>query len=87
MSKIFYILEKYPFYEGSDIIMISDDYDKVKKLFDKLVESSKTGYGYHISEYECGKDYTSYKARCKVQRPDWIEIDYDGNKRDIAYEM
>lgn len=81
---IVYILEKYEFYESSNIIMLSEDYDKLKKMFEKMVKESGTGKGYVIYKYEYDKNYEP----CNVypESLDWIEKDYNGNLKNIKDE-
>lgn len=78
---IVYVLEKYWFYESSEIIMLSADYDKLKILFEEMVENSDTGYGYVIRKYEYDKNYEPYNVY--PESLDWIEKDYDGNLKNI----
>lgn len=69
-----YVLEKYPFYEGGTIIMVSADLEKVKDCFKEIVDLKKEGYGYYIKKYELGKKYSW------SDYPDtiiWVEVDYD----------
>lgn len=73
-QRFVYVLKKYPFYEGSTILMISEDYDKVREYFDEL--EKKRGYGFYIAKYELGKRYTSI-----IDSGETIihyKIDYDG---------
>lgn len=72
-----YILEEYPFYEGSTILIVSDRYIDVKTTFDNI--ANKKGYGYHITKYELGVYYEEGKS----QDMDWIEIDDEGKIKDI----
>lgn len=73
-----YVLEEYPFYEGSNIIMISKKYTKTKEKLLKLPK--KLGYGYRIRKYELDKDYT---IRINAESIIWIELDYDGEIRNF----
>lgn len=78
MSKSIYVLEEYMFYSGSNIRMISEDYNKVKKCFDE--HQIVSGYGLCIRKYELDKKlgFLDYKSL------DWIEIDYDGKTKTIS---
>lgn len=74
MNSVF-VLMKYKFYESEEIILISEDYEKVKKHFDKLVKESDDGMGYHIHKYEYDKLYNqSFSDNGELM--DWITIDY-----------
>lgn len=80
-----YILEKYEFYESSKIIMLSADYEKLKRMFDEMVGNSPTGRGYVIYEYEYDKNYEPYNVY--PESLDWIEKDYNGNLKNIKKEL
>ena len=75
MDDFVYVLKKYPFYEGSTILMISEDYDEVREYFDEL--EKKGGYVFEIVKYELGKKYTSIIDSGKTIIH--FKIDYDGN--------
>jgi hypothetical protein len=64
-----------------NIILISQNYTKVKELFEKLVKESRAGNGYVIYRFKLDKEYLDWNER--AESLDWIEIDYDGNTTDI----
>ena len=78
-EKLVYIFEEYMFYEGSNIVMISEDYDKVKECFDDRAKAG--GYGYCIREYEYDKVYGGRIGDGKSI--DWIEVQYNGTIKDL----
>ena len=81
MSSV-YVFEKYPFYEGGSIIMISCDLEKVKNCFKDIVNLKKEGYGYVINKYELGKKYEYLED--KSEPVIWIEVEY-GNELKVIH--
>lgn len=81
MVKTIYLLQEYPLYESLTIVMLSEDYDKVKELFDNKVENSSKGYGYVIYKYELDKEYSFINCG---ESMDWIVIDYNGKIKNIG---
>ena len=76
-SDFIYILEKYMFYDGGDIILVSPDYNEVKNYFNQLKKQGRHGFGYTIRKYMVGKNYDK-EFGCEVPESiDWIEIHED----------
>lgn len=48
-KQFIYILEKYPFYEGSSILLVSNNLEKTLAEYEKI--EKKQGYGYMITKY------------------------------------
>ena len=76
-----YMLKEYPFYEGEEVLVVSENYDIVKRLFLKCVEESKDGYGYKIERYQLDKSYVECGEN--AEQVDWIEVDYDYKITDV----
>ena len=53
-----YILEKYPFYEGSRIVFVSDNIERTLAEFEKIKEP---GYGYMIKKYPTDIFWDDYR--------------------------
>lgn len=81
MSNKIYLLSKYHFYDGEEVIMVSYSYNKLKKLFDNLILNSKTGKGYIIYEFELDKEYNHNLDRPKTL--DWVQVEYNGDFKNI----
>ena len=77
-EKYVFVFEKYMFYSGNTILMISEDYNLVKQYFDTI--KKETGYGYHIHKYKCDEKIGRHGYESVV----WIEIDYDGKIKDFC---
>ena len=52
-----YILEECAFYDGHWILFMSEDYNKVKALFDKKIKEGQSQYGYNIIKIELDVEY------------------------------
>lgn len=52
-----YVLEKYPFYEGYEILMISSSIDEITTHFIRELRQLPNHYGLQISKYEFGRLY------------------------------
>lgn len=76
-----YVLASYN-YDAEYILMISKEYGKVKKHFDKLVKESGNGKGYIIYKYTLDKYYPSNDSHAEAI--DWICKDYDGQIKDLT---
>lgn len=79
-----YILEKYPFYEVSEILMVSASCDEITTHFTRELRKLNDGYGLIITRYEFGKLYDNIINRAKSIR--WIEKE-DGKIRDLKKEL
>lgn len=66
-----YILEKYSFYEDSDILMVSVSCDEIIPHFIRESRKLSNKYGLIVTRYEFGKLYDNIKDRAKSIR--WIE--------------
>lgn len=66
-----YILEKYSFYEDSDILMVSVSCDEIITRFISESINLSNKYGLIVTRYEFGKFYDNIKDRAKSIR--WIE--------------
>ena len=66
-----YILEKYSFYEDSDILMVSMSCDEIITHFIREYRKLSNKYGLIVTRYEFGKFYDNIKDRAKSIR--WIE--------------
>ena len=79
-----YVLEKYPFYEGSEILMVSASCDEITTHFIKEFRKLNDGYGLIVTIYEFGKLYDNIINRANSIR--WIEKE-DGKIRDLKKEL
>jgi len=79
MGNKLYILSAYRFYDDNYILMISQDYSKIKKQFDKI--EKKKGYGYIIEEYDLDTTYKMMDEHIRTLAN--VEIDYDNTRRDL----
>lgn len=52
-----YILDKYPFYEAHEILMISSSIDEITTYFIRELRQLPNHYGLQISKYEFGRLY------------------------------
>lgn len=80
-----YIIEKYEFWDGGEIIYMSDNYNRSLSLFKELKNSMATGTGLHLRRYELNV----LKRSCIENIYEdiwWVEKDYDGNWR-IIHEL
>ena len=75
-----YVLEKYPFYEGGEILMVSASCDEITTHFIRESRKLSNGYGLIVKRYEFGKLYNNIDVRAKSIR--WIEKE-DGKIRDL----
>ena len=75
-----YILEKYPFYEGSKILMISASCDEITTHFIKEFRKLNDGYGLIVTRYEFGNIIN------RANSIRWIEKE-DGKIRDLKKEL
>ena len=66
-----YILEKYSFYEHSEILMVSKSCDEITTHFIRESRKLSNKYGLIVTRYEFGKPYDNIKDRAKSIR--WIE--------------
>ena len=66
-----YILEKYSYYEDSDILMVSMSCDEITTQFIRESRKLSNKYGLIVTRYEFGKFYDNIKDRAKSIR--WIE--------------
>ena len=66
-----YILEKYSFYEDSEILMVSKSCDEIITHFIRESRKLSNKYGLIVTRYEFGKLYDNIKDRAKSIR--WIE--------------
>ena len=80
MDDFVYVLKKYPFYDASAIIMISENYEKVKEHFNKIVDKTDSGYGYVIRKYRLDEVYSLVNDGEPI---DWVTIDYDWRFKDV----
>lgn len=83
MDNFVYVLKEYPFYECSEIIMISENYEKVKDHFNKIVDKTGNGYGYVIRKYKLDEVYSLVNDGESI---DWVTIDYNGKFKDVMKE-
>ena len=79
MGNKLYILSAYRFYDDNYILMISQDYSKVKKQFDEI--KKEKGYGYIIEEYDLDTPYKMMDEHIRTLAN--VEIDYDNTRRDL----
>lgn len=75
-----YVLEKYPFYEGGEILMVSASCDEITTHFIREFRKLNDGYGLIVKKYEFGKLYDDINDRARSIR--WIEKE-DGKIRDL----
>ena len=47
-----YIIEKYEFWDGEEIIYVSDNYNRALSLFKELKNNMATGIGLHLRRYK-----------------------------------
>ena len=66
-----YILEKYSFYENSDILMVSASCDEITTHFIKEFRKLSNRYGLIVTKYEFGKLYDNIEDKAKSIR--WVE--------------
>ena len=66
-----YILEKYSFYENSEILMVSVSCDEIIIHFIRESRKLSNKYGLIVTRYEFGKLYDNIEDRAKSIR--WIE--------------
>lgn len=83
MDNFVYVLKEYPFYECSEIIMISENYEKVKDHFNKIVDKTGKSYGYVIRKYKLDEVYSLVNDGEPI---DWVTIDYNGKFKDVMKE-
>lgn len=79
-----YILEKYEFYESSDILMVSASCDEIMTHFIREFRKLSDRYGLIVTRYEFGKLYDNIDDRAKSIR--WIEKE-DGKIRDLKGDL
>lgn len=79
-----YILEKYSFYENSDILMVSVSCDEITTHFITESINLSNNYGLIVTRYEFGKFYDNIKDRAKSIR--WIEKE-DGKIIDLKGDV
>lgn len=70
-TKYCYVLEKYPFYEGSEVLMVSASCDEITTHFIREFRKLNDGYGLIVTRYEFGKLYDDINDRARTIR--WIE--------------
>lgn len=70
-TKYCYVLEKYPFYEGSEVLMVSASCDEITTHFIREFRKLNDGYGLVVTRYEFGKLYDDINDRARTIR--WIE--------------
>lgn len=58
-----YVLEKYPFYESTEILMISLSCDEILTEFVNELMKLSDYYGLHITKFELGKSYSKDYAK------------------------
>lgn len=80
-KKFAYVLLKYPFYEGSTILMVSSSHDEIILNFTREFRKLDRGYGLQVKQYEFGKLYSTIIESGKTIRH--IEKEYDGNIKDF----
>ena len=76
-----YILSRYPFYEGSTILMVSSSCDEIILHFTREFRKLDKGYGLEVKRYEFGKLYSKAIDSGKTLR--LIERDYDGKIKEF----
>lgn len=79
-----YILEKYSFYENSDILMVSMSCDEITTYFIRESRKLSNNYGLIVKRYEFGKFYDNIKDNAKSIR--WIEKE-DGKIIDLKDDL
>lgn len=77
MENYIYVFGVYEFYEGSTILMVSYNYKKLERYFNRYKIGN--GQGLYIKRYECDKLLT-YKDKKVIKR---LEIDYDGKVKEL----
>lgn len=75
-----YILSRYPFYEGSTVLMVSSSHDEIMLHFTREFRKLNKGYGLKVKRYEFGKLYSTI-ASGKTLR--LVERDYDGKIKEL----
>ena len=63
-----YILEKYSFYENSDILMVSMSCDEITTHLIRESRKLSNNYGLIVTRYEFGKFYDNIKDSAKSIR-------------------
>lgn len=63
-----YILEKYSFYENSDILMVSVSCDEIITRFIRESRKLSNKHGLIVTRYEFGKFYDNIEDRAKSIR-------------------
>ncbi|MBS7258330.1 MAG: hypothetical protein KIG63_07780 [Methanobrevibacter sp.] len=79
-----YILEKYSFYEDSDILMVSASCDEITTYFIRESRKLSNKHGLIVTRYEFGKLYDNIEGKAKSIR--WIEKK-DGKIRDLKGDV
>ena len=79
-----YILEKYSFYENSDILMVSMSCDEITTHFIRESRKLSIYSGLIVTRYEFGKFYDNIKDNAKTIR--WIENE-DGKIIDLKGDV
>ena len=77
-----YVLEKYPFYEGNEVLMISSSIDEITTYFIRELRKLEDNYGLQISKYEFGKLYKGLDYAESIRH---IEKE-DGKIRDLKVD-
>ena len=88
MGKSVYILEEYSIYDKRTILLISNDYRKVKTYLNKILkdymDKNMTKKGFLIYKYDCDVEYSS---KNKPKGCDWFLIDCDGEVKDYTQHI
>lgn len=72
MDNFVYVLKEYPFYE------CSENYEKVKDHFNKIVDKTGNGYGYVIRKYKLDEVYSLGNVRVGVDSEYCDKVCFDG---------
>ena len=70
-KRFIYILEKYPFFEGSRILFVSDSFERTLAEFEKI--EKEQGYGYIIKKYPINVFCEDYSFTYIVKQQEFRE--------------
>ena len=78
-----YIIEKYEFWDGREIIYVSDNYNRSLSLFKELKNNMATGTGLYLRRYKLNVNLKRRRIENIYEDIWWVEKDYDGKWRII----
>lgn len=70
-KRFVYILEDYPFYEGSSVLFVSDNLERTLAEYEKI--EKKQGYGYLITKYPLNVFCDDYRFGETVKHQEFRE--------------